>query len=58
MFETQYNEEMEAEVRRLDAKQRAISAGHPEWDNACRVCCCRLEGTRDAVCVKCAPIPE
>ncbi|ACD96552.1 hypothetical protein [Trichlorobacter lovleyi] len=58
MFETQYNEEMEAEVRRLDAKQRAISAGHPEWDNACKICYCRLEGTNDAVCVKCAPGPE
>lgn len=54
MFETQYNEEMEAEVRRLDAKQRAISAGHPEWDNACKICNCRLEGTREATCVNCS----
>ena len=54
MFETQYNEEMEAEVRRLDAKQRAISAGHPEWDNACKICSCRMEGTREAICVNCA----
>jgi len=53
MFETQYNEEMEAEVRRLDAKQRAISAGHPEWDNACKLCNSRLEGTKDVVCVNC-----
>lgn len=43
MFENQYNEEMEAEVRRLEAKQRAIAAGHPEWDNACAGCGCRLE---------------
>ena len=54
MFESQYNEEMEAEVRRLDAKQRAISAGHPEWDNACKICYCRLDGTSDAICVNCA----
>ncbi len=40
MFESQYNDEMEAEVRRLEGKQRAITAGHPEWDNACRVCGC------------------
>lgn len=43
MFESQYNEEMEAEVKRLEAKRRAIAAGHPEWDNACAGCCCRLE---------------
>lgn len=54
MFETQYNEEMEAEVRRLDAKQRAISAGHPEWDNACKLCNSRLESTKDVVCVNCS----
>ncbi len=54
MFETQYNEEMEAEVRRLDAKQRAISAGHPEWDNACKLCNSRLEGSKDVVCVNCS----
>lgn len=50
MFESQYNEEMEAEVRRLDAKQRAISAGHPEWDNACKQCGRRLEGVIDVQC--------
>lgn len=54
MFETQYNEEMEAEVRRLDAKQRAISAGHPEWDNACKLCGCRLEGVIDVQCPTCS----
>lgn len=53
MFETQYNEEMEAEVRRLDAKQRAIAVGHPEWDNACKLCGCRLDGTKDEVCTGC-----
>jgi hypothetical protein len=54
MFETQYNEEMEAEVRRLDAKQRAIAAGHPEWDNACYRCGCQLPGTNQLYCVNCA----
>ena len=44
MFEEQYNDEMEAEVRRLEAKNRAIAAGHPEWDNACGVCGCELPG--------------
>ena len=29
MFEEQYNDEMEAEVRRLEAKNRAMAAGHP-----------------------------
>ena len=53
MFETQYNEEMEAEVRRLDAKQRAISAGHPEWDNACKKCRCRLDGGQPDICDGC-----
>lgn len=42
MFEAQYNEEMEAEVRRLEGKLRAAAAGHPEWDNACAGCACRL----------------
>ena len=54
MFESQYNEEMEAEVRRLDAKQRAISAGHPEWDNACKKCGCRLDEQKEEVCINCA----
>ena len=38
MFECQYNDEMEAEVKRLEAKARAVAAGHPEWLNACTVC--------------------
>lgn len=42
MFEDQYNEEMEKEVRRLEGKRRAEAAGHPEWDNACAGCGCRL----------------
>ncbi|QXE91941.1 hypothetical protein KP001_05260 [Geomonas subterranea] len=53
MFETQYNEEMEAEVRRLEAKKRAEEAGHPEWDNACASCRCRLAGTDDKFCTAC-----
>lgn len=31
MFESQYNDEMEAEVKRLEAQMRAVNAGHPEW---------------------------
>lgn len=42
MFESQYNDEMEIEIKRLEAKNRAIAAGHPEWDNACAVCGCEL----------------
>lgn len=53
MFETQYNEEMEAEVKRLDAKQRAIAAGHPNWNNACKRCQCELDGIQDDMCAKC-----
>jgi hypothetical protein len=34
MFESQYNDEMEAEVKRLEAQMRANEAGHPEWVNA------------------------
>ena len=53
MFENQYNDEMEAEVMRLEAKQRAEAAGHPEWDNACAKCGCKLEGTTDDTCANC-----
>jgi predicted cupin superfamily sugar epimerase len=42
MFESQYNEEMAAEARRLEAHNRATAAGHPEWVNACAVCSCEL----------------
>ena len=53
MFEAQYNEEMETEVKRLEAKQRATLAGHPEWDNACSSCQCELNGTDLVQCIKC-----
>lgn len=42
MFENQYNDEMEAEVKRLEARKRAADAGHPEWVNACVRCGCEL----------------
>ncbi len=54
MFETQYNEEMEAEVRRLEAKKRAADAGHPEWDNACAVCGRQLTGDQELHCNACS----
>lgn len=53
MFEMQYNEEMEAEVRRLEAKKRAAEAGHPDWENACAACGCELSGTTDSRCAGC-----
>jgi hypothetical protein len=53
MFETQYNEEMEAEVRRLEAKRRAQDVGHPEWENACALCGCQIEGTAADRCCRC-----
>ncbi len=53
MFENQYNEEMEAEVKRLEARQRAEASGHPEWDNACAKCGCRLEGAALEACEEC-----
>ena len=43
MFECQYNEEMEAEVKRLEAQARAVAAGHPEWVNACAGCGAELK---------------
>ena len=54
MFESQYNEEMEAEVRRLEAKKRAADAGHPEWDNACAVCGCEITGVTGQKCKACS----
>ena len=54
MFETQYNEEMEAEVRRLEAKKRATDAGRPEWDNACASCGCQVAGTEEKFCQGCS----
>lgn len=53
MFEMQYNEEMVAEVQRLEAKQRAVQAGYPEWDNACASCGCRLQDTCESTCENC-----
>jgi hypothetical protein len=53
MFESQYNDEMEAEVKRLEAKKRATEAGHPEWENACESCGCRLSDIEDRRCGAC-----
>jgi hypothetical protein len=53
MFEVQYNEEMAAEVLRLEARQRADAACHPEWENACARCGCQLQGTVAAMCEIC-----
>lgn len=53
MFESHYNEEMEAEVRRIEARQRAVAAGHPEWVNACAVCGCELAAMDVARCDRC-----
>jgi len=54
MFESQYNEEMEAEVERLEAKKRAADAGHPEWDNACAVCGDQIADTTAQHCNGCS----
>jgi hypothetical protein len=53
MFESQYNDEMEAEVKRLEAQQRAAAAGHPEWVNACACCGCELKGVDSDSCERC-----
>lgn len=53
MFESQYNEEMEQEVLRLEARKRANDAGHPEWLNACAVCQCQLIGINSNRCEQC-----
>jgi len=42
VFEQQYDEQMVAEIRRLEGKQRAVLAGHPQWHNACVCCGCEL----------------
>lgn len=55
MFESQYNDEMEAEVQRLEARRRAIEAGHPEWANACKTCGCELQRLDTATCDRCRP---
>lgn len=53
MFEVQYNDQMEAEVQRLEAKNRAVAAGHPEWANACSVCRRELPTVNSAKCDSC-----
>ena len=53
MFESQYNDEMEAEVKRLEAQMRAVNAGHPEWANACALCGCELATTEATSCGQC-----
>lgn len=53
MFECQYNDEMVAEVLRLEAKGRARAAGHPGWDNACGGCGCELTARAGALCETC-----
>lgn len=53
MFESQYNDEMEAEVKRLEAQMRAVNAGHPEWLNACAVCGCELTDCEQNRCETC-----
>ena len=53
MFEAQYNDEMEAEVRRLEAQQRAVAAGHPEWVNACAGCGRELHAVDTDRCERC-----
>jgi hypothetical protein len=54
MFESQYNDEMEAEVKRLEALARAVNSGHPEWANACAVCGCEVTGTEVSRCNQCS----
>lgn len=53
MFETHYNDEMAAEVHRLEARARAAAAGHPEWQNACAGCGCELTASADSSCHSC-----
>jgi hypothetical protein len=47
VFEQQYDEQMTAEIRRLEGKQRAAAAGHSEWDNACPGCGCEIPVDED-----------
>ena len=58
MFEAQYNDEMAAEVKRLEAQQRAVAAGHPEWVNACVACRCELTEADVDKCERCNPQPS
>jgi hypothetical protein len=54
MFECQYNDEMEAEVKRLEAHARAVAAGHPQWLNACAVCGVKLDAVDVSCCGGCS----
>jgi predicted amidophosphoribosyltransferase len=54
VFEQQYDDEMAAEIRRLEAKARAAAAGHPEWQNACPGCGSELSVSADS-CERCNP---
>jgi hypothetical protein len=53
MFEQHYNDEMEAEVKRLEAKARAVAAGNPHWKNACAICGCELVAVDITRCERC-----
>ena len=53
MFEDQYNDEMEREVKRLEALKRAVAAGHPEWVNACVSCGCEIKRADRERCKEC-----
>lgn len=37
MFEVQYNDEMEAEIKRLEAEALAKPVGHPGYVNGCNI---------------------
>jgi hypothetical protein len=54
VFEQQYDEQMTAEILRLEGKQRATAFGHPEWQNACADCGCELPlaGSRCQACTE------
>lgn len=53
MFEDQYNEQMEVEIKLLEAKKRAADAGHHDWVNACTGCSCQLDTVTTTVCDNC-----
>lgn len=57
MFEQQYDDQMTEEILRLEGKQRARAAGHPEWENACALCHCRIPAGA-AHCGSCAAQPR
>jgi hypothetical protein len=53
MFESQYNDEMAAEVMRLEGQRRAAAVGHPEWLNACAACGCEVKRVDVERCERC-----